>query len=57
MNSGGKLLKSGAELHEVQIPNTASLKIGIDLIGLMNKVLEGKRYSQSSLLHDEVCGG
>ena len=44
MNTGGKLLKSGAELHPVQIPSTAWLQIGIDLIGPMNKVIEGKRY-------------
>ena len=44
MNTSGKLLKSGAELHPVQIPNTACSQIGIDLIGPVNKVIEGKRY-------------
>ena len=44
MNTGGKLLKSGAKLHPVQIPSTAWLQIGIDLIGPMNKVIEGKKY-------------
>ena len=44
MNTSGKLLKSGAELHPVQIPSTDWSKIGSDLIGLMNKVIEGKRY-------------
>ena len=44
MNTSGKLLKSGAELHPVQIPSTAWSQIGIDLIRPMNKVKEGKSY-------------
>ena len=43
INTGGKLLKSDAELHLVQIPSTAWLQI-MDLIRTMNKFIEGKTY-------------
>ena len=43
-NTGGKLLKSGGELNPMQIPSTAWLQIGIDIIWPMNKVIEGKSY-------------
>ena len=49
MNTGGKLLKSGAELYPVQIPSTAWFQICTDLIGPMNKVIEGKKYMLTAI--------
>ena len=55
MDTGGKLLKSGAELHPVQIQRTALLQIGIHNIRPMNKVIEGKRYIVTAVDYTTKC--